>query len=285
MQYYSPLRYPGGKSGFTPFILQLFEKNQLSIQNYFELYAGGAAVAIELLFNGHVHSITLNDADFHIYAFWKSILNKPDEFNAAISRTRISMAQWYRQRAIYESGDTSDEFSQGFATFFLNRTNRSGIISKTGPIGGYGQTGNYKIDARFNKKRLTKLIEEIAKRSNQIRVHNEDAIKLMSKLRSTGNNRNFTFLDPPYYSKGRKLYLNFYSDKDHTVLRNHLNCKQKDNWLVSYDNSKEISSLYQGFNKRRIGIRYSLQNKTSDKEILILSDKLEYPTIKRNYIA
>ncbi len=285
MQYYSPLRYPGGKSGFTPFILDLFDRNQLSVKSYFELYAGGAGVAIELLFNGHVSSIILNDADFHIYAFWKSILNHPEDFNRRISSTRICMSQWYNQRAIYESDDRSDELSQGFATFFLNRTNRSGIISKTGPIGGYNQEGNYKIDARFNKKRLIKLIEEIAKRSDKIKIYNEDAITLMRRLKSVTSENNFTFLDPPYFSKGSKLYLNFYSDDDHKTLRDHLKIMQKHNWLVSYDNSNQISSLYKGFNKRRIGIRYSLQNKTSDKEILILANKLEYPVIKRSYIA
>ena len=37
----------------------------------------------------------------------------------------------------------------GFSAFFLNRTNRSGIIEGAGPIGGYTQTGKWKVDAQL----------------------------------------------------------------------------------------------------------------------------------------
>ena len=69
------------------------------------------------------------------------------------------MKEWEKQKRIYEN--TRSEFLLGFATFFLNRTNYSGVITG-GPIGGFEQKGQWKIDARFNKKSLIDRIERIS---------------------------------------------------------------------------------------------------------------------------
>ena len=45
---YSPLRYPGGKAPFAPFIAKVMEKNGLIGGHYLEPYAGGAGVALDI---------------------------------------------------------------------------------------------------------------------------------------------------------------------------------------------------------------------------------------------
>ena len=47
--YYTPLRYPGGKAKFAPYIKAILEANDLVDGHYAEPYAGGAGVALELI--------------------------------------------------------------------------------------------------------------------------------------------------------------------------------------------------------------------------------------------
>ncbi|MBN8673102.1 MAG: DNA adenine methylase [Chitinophagales bacterium] len=273
--YYSPLRYPGGKRNFVPFFINIFEKSELNIKTYHEFYAGGAGAALELLIRGYVKSVVLNDADYHIYAFWHSILNETDRFLEKIKNTNVTITEWKKQKKVYENFKNEDILSVGFSTFFLNRTNRSGILSNAGPIGGINQNGNYKIDARYNKKNLSALIQTIAKKSDNIILYNDDAICLMKRLRLELQKRSsFLFLDPPYFEKGEDLYLNFYQLENHIELKSYLEKHLSWNWVLSYDNCPAIAKLYRSFAKRIFEINYSLQDKKREKEIVIFSTAL-----------
>ncbi|MBL7729872.1 MAG: DNA adenine methylase [Chitinophagaceae bacterium] len=283
LNYYSPLRYPGGKRNFVPLFVNVFEKSELSIKSYYEFYAGGAGAALELLLKGYVKKIVLNDADFHIYAFWDSVLRDTDNFLRKITDTKITIDEWRKQKQIYQNFHHEDILNVGFSTFFLNRTNRSGILSKAGPIGGHMQNGNFKLDVRFHKTNLSNLITRIADNSAKISLYNEDAITLMKRLRLELQRRtSFLFLDPPYFEKGKNLYLNFYELENHIELKTFLEKHLSWNWILSYDNSPAIFRLYQKFPKRIFQIKYSLQDKKNAKEIVVFSNPLINSKNKRN---
>jgi DNA adenine methylase len=76
---YSPLRYPGGKAPFAPFIAKVMEVNGVAGGHYLEPYAGGAGVALDLLFQGHASHIHINDADPAVFAFWASVTQHSEE--------------------------------------------------------------------------------------------------------------------------------------------------------------------------------------------------------------
>lgn len=275
---HSPLRYPGGKACLTRFITELAEANNCVGGTYVELYAGGAGAALNLLFNGVFNRIHINDYDYRIYCLWSSILNNTDNFTRLIGETNVNIEEWHKQREIYRSGKAADPLLPGFATFFLNRTNRSGIIYKAGPIGGLAQKGNYLIDVRYNKANLIKRVEHIAQWKHSITLTNTDAIHILECLddyRYGPEEPVFIYLDPPYYKKGKKLYLNNYDHQDHENLRvsiSALNSKLK--WLISYDNVSEIRKLYSGFRMSSFDLNYTLQNKRFGSELLVFSNAL-----------
>ena len=276
-RFVSPLRYPGGKSKVSSFMEDLILLNGLESSTLYELYAGGAGASLNLLLSGMVERIVLNDLDKHIYAFWYSILNHTDDFLRLMRDTEITVPVWDFQKDIYDNYEAFDLLTVGFSTFFLNRSNRSGILYKAGPIGGRNQTGNYDIDVRFNKQDLEKRIERIARERHRIEIHNHESVLFLEKIFRNDSQKKFIFLDPPYYVQGEYLYLNFYEDQNHVDLRDVLTNYGDQNWFLTYDNCDRINELYAQFRRSELSMSYTLQNKRKAKEVMVFSNGLHLP--------
>ena len=272
----SPLRYPGGKYKLYKYVVQLVQQNDCT--TYIEPFCGGAALALELLFDGVVKNIIINDYDYTIYCFWDSILNRTDEFIQKILSTDVNIEEWNRQKVIREQMNTYSGLEIGFSTFFLNRTNRSGLIDKAGPSGGMNQEGTYSIDCRFNKKKLIAQIEKIANNRDKIKLYNMEALDFIDNV-ILKTKKSFTFFDPPYYSKGPGLYTNFYLHGDHANLSQYIMVKMKNRkWIVTYDNVNAIKNMYAKMDKLEFELQYSLQSKKSGSEVMFFSEKLKRPS-------
>ena len=268
----TPLRYPGGKGKFAPFVKNLMTANRLT-GDYLEPYAGGAGVALDLLFNNYCNNIHINDLDKAIYNFWLSVTQETELFLKQISDTPVNIDVWHRQKAILSNPDQHSVLEHGFATFFLNRTNRSGIL-KGGVIGGKNQTGNYKLDARFNKENLIKRIEKIGEYSNRIKIYNLDALELLSRVDDLLPENSLIYLDPPYYVKGQGLYRNFYIHENHVQIRKALDGIHS-KWIVSYDNCQEIKDIYKGYRQEDYDLNYSAYFKMKGSEVMIYCDSIK----------
>lgn len=270
-QYYSPLRYPGGKNCVFPFVSNLFYENDLIGSNYAEPYAGGAGLALRLLFEGYVNHIYINDLDKSIYSFWITLLERTDDFCEWIKEVDVSISNWEKYKEVQLNKNTNT-FELAKSTFFLNRTNISGVV-KGGVIGGKEQKGKYKIDARFNKTELIQRIRKISALKHQISVSNDDGIKFIQGMDKKKESV-FIYLDPPYFHKGADLYMNFFSKKDHEALCKKIE-KLKSNWLVSYDNQEFILNLYSKKQKIVHKLSQSASNRVGD-EIFIFPENIKF---------
>lgn len=267
---YSPLRYPGGKSKLAPFVSLVIKKANLQNPVYIEPFAGGAGTALELLFDGTVSEIVINDYDKAIYSMWRAILTNTRKFIKMIEDTPINDAEWRKQKDIYNTQNKKYSLELGFAAFYLNRTNRSGILS-AGPIGGHDQTGNYLIDARFNKNDLITRIKKIAKYRHKIHIYNYDVRTFINVYAQKYIENAFIYFDPPYYHKGKQLYKNFFEHKDHEQIRDlivNLNCP----WIVTYDDVEEIRTIYNAYEGYNFDLIYGLANTGLNSEIMFFSD-------------
>ena len=137
--FYSPLRYPGGKRKLANFMALVFRTNRLLDGEYAEVYAGGAAVALTLLYGQYARRIHINDLDPGLYAFWVAARDSTAELCRRVQDAKLNMKEWERQRAVQDSLNP-DSLDLAFSTFYLNRTNRSGIITG-GVLCGEDQTG------------------------------------------------------------------------------------------------------------------------------------------------
>lgn len=276
---YSPLRYPGGKQVLGHVLTHIIRLNDCQGGIYVEPYCGGSGAALGLLFCEHVDRLMLNDADPSVYAFWHTILHDTDNFLRLLRDTPLSVEEWLRQRGIYRQADTQATLALGFATFYLNRCNRSGIIARAGLIGGLQQHGKWKLDARFNRADLTERIERIATYRDRIALSNLDAITFLRDHVSVDpiNDRAFVYLDPPYYAKGSQLYLNHYKPDDHSVLATFMKREAKFQWIMTYDNVPEVCRLYSRFRQVPFDLAYSARESRVGREIMILKPYLKFP--------
>lgn len=279
MAFYTPLRYPGGKAKLSYYVKSVIEQNNLLDGHYVEPFAGGAGVALELLFQEYVQQIHINDLDIAIYSFWSAVVNQPDCLCKLIHDTPVTMEEWEKQKEILTTRSDTPSLEVAFATFFLNRTNRSGIL-KAGVIGGKQQSGKWKLDVRFNKKDLINRIEKIASYQSRINIYNLDTADLLKTLPKKLPDNSLIYLDPPYYIKGQGLYRNFYEHKDHVEIRSLLDKIKNIPWLVSYDNAEEIDSIYTGYRKQVFDLQYTAQTKRVASEVMIYSDGLTIPDIQ-----
>jgi DNA adenine methylase len=270
----TPLRYPGGKSAFYSFIASILRQNSLVDGFYVEAFCGGAGLAFELLLREYVQHIYLNDADPHIFSFWYSLLNETKNFIKLIEDAKVTVKEWGLQKSIYDSPNSHSCIEVGFATFFLNRCNRSGILGGR-PIGGLNQAGQWKIGARFNKKSLIRRIELISFYTDRIHIYGCDAVDFLGTLiKSLPQDKTLVYLDPPYYTGEKKLYFNYYDHTDHESLSKFIQCLPV-KWILSYNDVPQVMQMYRGKRSIDISLFYRANKLKRGKELIIFSDDLQ----------
>ncbi|MDD3249922.1 MAG: DNA adenine methylase [Smithellaceae bacterium] len=289
----SPLRYPGGKASMTSLLSGIRSINQLGDRAVAEPFAGGAGASLSLLYLEDTHEIHINDIDPAIHDFWWTVVNRPRPFLAMLRSTHVSIAEWRRQRETYRCSSGVSRLRRGFAAFYLNRCNRSGIIMNGGPIGGIDQAGTWKLDARFNKSELEVRCKRVAEYSQRIRVSQMDALDF---IYGCDQKNTFFFIDPPYYAKGGTLYLNKLDHAYHKRLADLLRCLEDTAWVLTYDDCPEIRGMYAGWASiRPFSLRYAASERRRGREILITprwmhlpeeqaSTTIEWPPVKNEEI-
>ncbi len=274
----SPLRYPGGKGALANFVKLVVIRNGLRDGHYAEPYAGGAGIAWPLLFGEYSRHVHINDLSIQVYSFWRAVLDHTESLCRLISDTHVSMATWNRQRNVHDNPGSFSLLEVGFSTFFLNRTNRSGILTG-GVIGGKRQQGVWKLDARFNKRDLIARIVKIARYRDRISLHNMDALAFMRTVLPRLPHRSLVYLDPPYFGKGKGLYENRYRPEDHKEVAEAVTRRLSLPWIVSYDTDREIAHLYKGHRARRYDLSYSAQSRYAGSETMFFSPGLTLPRV------
>jgi DNA adenine methylase len=263
----SPLRYPGGKSALAGLFADLIAELGIRSCTYVEPYAGGVGAGIALLRAGVVKRLVINDIDPAVHAFWAEVVDSTTAFIDWIVDVPLTLEEWRRQRDIYRSG-SADRSALGRAFFFLNRTNRSGVLN-AGVIGGQTQNGRYKIDARFNRETLAERVQAIGSLRSAIEV---TALDGRTVIHQHGRRKSsFLYIDPPYVHAGSQLYLNAFEARDHEALAHTVRAVTTAHWLMTYDDSPFIKHLYAEHFQGRLDLTYSARYPGKTSELLVAS--------------
>ncbi|HKG38509.1 MAG TPA: DNA adenine methylase [Conexibacter sp.] len=264
----SPLRYPGGKAALAGLFGDIIGRLDVKDARYVEPYAGGAGAGIALLQQGLIGHLVINDIDPAVHAFWRAVIDHNEQFVEQVRSVRLSIPEWQRQREIYRKSDASDAMRLGFAFFYLNRTNRSGVLN-AGVIGGQAQNGRYKIDARFNRDTLVRRLQRIGALAECITISDLDGRTVIQQYAS--DDSTFMYIDPPYVQAGSQLYLNAFDARDHSALASAVNKIDGAHWLVTYDSAPMIERLYESQFRARLALNYSARYPGRAEELLVAS--------------
>ncbi len=271
----SPFRYPGGKAKLSQFLAVFISANDLKGCKLVEPFCGGAGGTLPLLQAGIIDKLVLNDANSFIAEFWEASLNNTKALTKLIKSVDVNLNNWHRYSAIFKGEIDASPIEKALSVFFLNRTNRSGILH-AGPIGGQKQSGDYLIDCRFNKQNLIERIEKLAKLKRKIIVKNEDASSLVYKLNRTNC---FIYADPPYVKQGKNIYKDYCFESSQHMTFSQVMKKQKNPWLISYDDDPLVHQLYSKRGINVIELSYVMNKARVGQELLIASSNLKMPTL------
>lgn len=280
----TPLRYPGGKGSLKYFLANTLLENELDGGTLIEPFCGGASGSLPLLVTGHINHLHLNDANPAIAAFWHSVFFDTHALASLIKYTPVNMQHWHRCRDAIDHPEDASTLELGFAAFFMNRCNRSGLLT-SGPIGGYQQKGNYKLDCRYNKTNLIARIERLGNLADHATVSCKDACDFLSGLGEKKLRQSLIFIDPPYVRQGYNLYKQFsFKPEDHQRLAEFI--KPKDwHWLITYDDHPLIHSLYAERAKGVVELSYQMQQAKFGREIFVASSHCRIPFPSNNIRA
>ena len=275
---YSPLRYPGGKGKLSKFMTAVVRANGVSDGRYIEPYAGGAGIAWELLITGVVRRVLINDISPSLFAFWTSVLRHTDDLCRRIRDVPLSVEEWDRQKQIFRNPQDVSTIDLGLSFFYLNRTNRSGILNG-GVIGGRKQEGKWRLDARFNRENLIQRITKIAECAGRIEVTCADAVEFLRDKSGSLGEKDLIYLDPPTL---RRVGCSTTTPTSRTItpaVAELLADLEGAKWLISYDDVDTIRSLYSFARRLEYTIRYSVRNRTRGREVMFFSEGMKVPEL------
>jgi len=232
-------RYPGGKSKLVNLFLDDVPPGPL----FCEPFCGGASVSIAVAQRDPDRLIWLNDLDSKIAAFWQLVAT--GNVDALCDRILSTTAT----TDLFRELSTVDD---AFAAIYLNRTAYSGK-SHTSPVGGWNQTGKWKIDAEWRQEYLVRQIQDTTELfRDRLTVTQLDFRDVIDKARMEDA---FFYVDPPYYMRGKTMYQHYLTQSDHENLAALLH--EGHDWLLSYDNAPEIHELYKRDSIRPLKATYS----------------------------
>lgn len=271
MAFLSPLRYPGGKGLLLDFVDDVIRNSLGTGVRYVEPFVGGAAVAIGLLSRGIADRAVIGDIDPAVAAFWRGVFFHNEEFVDRVRECAVTIDAWHGHWQTLNAESVNDDLQLGFSAFFLNRTNYSGIL-RARPIGGLEQTGDWRLDCRFNKEDLVRRIKKLDRFSDRVDVFEGSACDLLDGLPENDVDDLFVYADPPYLMKSADLYL------DETAFDTHVRLAAKLRsmfryWIVSYDRDSRVGSvLFPNERIARFSIRHSASRAHIGQELAVFSD-------------
>lgn len=277
-KYLSPLRYPGSKKKLVLYLYEIMKLNKLNSNVLVEPFVGGGSISLHFLLNGIVNKIIIADKDRLIYSFWKVLFSNPDYLIDFIKKVKINLNTFYKYKKITRTYENYKKEKLAEACIFLNRTSFSGIMTdRVGPLGGKKQQSQYKIDCRFNKKRIIEKIEYISTFNQSVTVLCCDWKNTIKYAQDWNRNKKklnklFFYFDPPFYNKADNLYRCYFNQEEHKQLNKEIT-NLNYNWVLSYDNTPEIIKLYSNDKCKKVHVKipYSINShaKRIEKELII----------------
>jgi len=259
------LRYPGGKSKLLPRIRPYLDPLLERADEFHDVFAGGASVALDVARRCPRMRIFLNDLDPDVSALWSLCVDGSDEEVARLFKL-IDQELTIELFRKLQAEKSSNLVERAYRCIFINRTTRSGMLN-AGPIGGKQQNGRYRIGERYRPNELKAAFA--AARSSLRGRTTVSCVNALQYLKWDFPDGAVLYLDPPYVKAGVSLYPVWMSVSEHDALVEIL--KEKKNWVLSYDCCDEVRQRYSWASMAAVPTRYSINTSRATREEYIIT--------------
>jgi len=284
------MRYPGSKMKLLDHILPIIKEYNFDI--FVDVFAGSGSVSLALMQEKKVPGTKpiqyiINDKDYNLYTLWFSIFFHTDELKEKILNYTPKVEDFFQFKTDLSIGKCNNNNNNNcidiaFKKLIIHCISYSGLGTMAGsPIGGINQNSNYKINCRFNPKKICEKIDKIRlyrhslfnrSETNDGDVYNEDFSFFFENCIWESHYKAFFYLDPPYFLKGKDLYQFSFTDDQHKLLAQKLH-ETKHDWLLSYDDHPFIRYLYRDCIIQEIPVKYTTNGIVDKVELLIRPQK------------
>ena len=223
----SPFRYAGGKFYARKLILEHLPPHQ----SYIEPFAGGASI---FFVKDKAANNWLNDIDEELVNCYLIIRDYAKDLIDALAGEEATKERHTFYKKEFRA---SNELERAQRWYYLNRTSYSGIMNMANCFWGYGD--KYSMRPENWPRNILRTSEKL----QGVRITNWDFERVLLEVPQDA----FLFVDPPYFNADQdKFYACSFKRDDHYRLANSLRrIDSYVNFLLTYDNSPEITALYQ----------------------------------------
>jgi DNA adenine methylase len=268
----TPLRYPGGKSRAVKTLMEFIPEDCGELCSPF---LGGGSIELALAEKGiKVHAY---DGFKPVVWFWQALLKDPERLAtlADLTRTKSKKKYIYQDKEYKARGLLQKDFDRfrdeiRFAlrsghpfsyeaaakVYAINRSSFSGATF----AGGFSERASY---ARFTDSQIEYIRDFKVDNLTVKHADFKDSIKRHDCC---------LYLDPPYFLEAARCKL--YGDEGdmhaffpHLALFSML--RERDNWILSYNDCDEIRSLYRDFDIHEAEWTYGMNRSKKSSEIII----------------
>jgi len=248
------LRYPGGKFYGAKHILPFLKEPH---DEYREPFVGGGSIFLAKTLAEK--SNWVNDKDKELINFY-TIISDPssaEKLYAMLDKEHVSKDRY----AYVKAFKPKNEVQRAYKYFYLNRTSFSGIM--VNPRWGY------LLGSSLTPENWVKRIIPVAEKFRQATITSLDFREVLVK---NTHRQLMCYIDPPYLVAAKSIYSENFNTEDHIDLRDILK-SAKYKFVLSYENSPEIKSLYNWANLHTSSwVYYLSEERRQDGRELIITN-------------
>ena len=226
--------------------------------HYVEPFCGGASIFLR---KPRCENNWLNDKRHDLINLYSSIQNYPEELSRRVPEITNDYSH---QRDVFfyykDEFRVKDRIDSGLRLLIVNRLSYGGLEN------GYFSP---RSTCRLNEV-VTEKIKGIILKFNHIFRDVTLTCMDFEKVISSLDDDYLLYCDPPYHRCNNSLYQHKFYEEDHIRLRDALNSRMDNvKFILSYDDTKFIRSLYEKFHIMNITLPYSINKKEYKSELII----------------
>jgi len=269
----TPLRYPGGKSRATKYLIPKFPTD---ITEYREPFLGGGSVAIAFTKEYPDIPVWVNDLYEPLVNFWKILQASPDslfellEAHKKYYDTPDEARELFTQMKVDLNETSTPNLQRAAAFYVINKCSFSGL-TESSSFSSQASVSNFSMRG----------IQKLPEYGKLIQNWKITCGAYWDMMMTSAPVNTFWFLDPPYdikdnlYGKKGALHKGFDHQEFHAWMTQG---NVKDKWMITYNTNPTLVDWYNNYNQTKWDLTYTMRsvgdymNEQKDRAELLITN-------------